>query len=132
MKKVAMMACAILIALTTVMCSKSSKSMAGVWEVMGHKAVTNGVEKTEYWIITDSTMLWTQWKDNGTGPLEEIKQLTNGFRFKYKVKDDIISLGKNDEMTMKIIEINPNTIVLESPSYDGSKVQKINLKRVEK
>lgn len=130
MKKLLFVTLTVCIALGTVMCKKKSASLVGIWEVMGHKANNNGVERTEYWVVTDSTMLWTQWKDAGTGTYDEVKTLTDGFRFKYKIENNIITLGEKDNIKMKIIDLKDNTAIIETPSADGLTTVQVNLKRI--
>jgi len=105
----------LLLAIFCMACAQET-SIKGVWE-LSQKAKEGDIEKTEYWIISDSLLHMTSWKDDGAGTLEEIHKITDGFKFPIEIDADVIKLGEDGEFgEIKLVEVNEETATIEVPS----------------
>lgn len=109
--------------------SQESQPIIGIWE-SSQKALEGDVEKTEYWIITESNMRWVNWKDNGTGTYDEVNALTKGMNLKISIEGNLIKIGDNGAMQIKILEVDDKTATLEIPMGKGTK--EVKFKRLVK
>lgn len=109
--------------------SQETNPIIGTWEC-GEKALDNGVEKTEYWIITESSLLMVTGKDNSTATYDEVHELTNGFDLDVTIEGNLIKAGESEAMQIKILEVDDKTAVLEAPF--GKETKTVKLKRLVK